>query len=322
LTRVTISVIVPTRNRSALLVTTLRSVLRQRDVDLEVIVVDDASTDETPAALRALGDARARVIRRETPCGVSAARNLGAQAAGGDWLAFIDDDDLWAPDKLACQLRAARDSGRDWAYAGAVVINVRGEILRAQRPLPPEEMVAALPRYDAIPGGGSNIVMRRSAWQLTGPFDTRLRSGEDWEMWIRLARHGLPACVCSPLIAKRLHPANATLDIAEIVRGTKLIESLHQTSADWGRLHRWMAHCALRAGHPGAAARQFARAAVLGQARGVASDVRVILMERLRRHLPDRGDQDVLAGDAWTASAAVWLQELRAATDDGDGPAA
>ena len=120
--RMDVSVIVPTRNRSALLATTLRTVVRQRDVDLEVIVVDDGSTDDTGGVVAALDDPRVLLIRCPPPGGVSAARNVGAAEAHGEWLAFLDDDDLWAPDKLACQLRAAREAGRDWVYGGAVVI--------------------------------------------------------------------------------------------------------------------------------------------------------------------------------------------------------
>ncbi len=119
-----VSVIVPTRNRGALLAMTLRSALRQQDVDFEVIVVDEASTDGTPAMLAAVGDGRVRVIRHDTPRGLSAARNHGAADARGDWLAFLDDDDLWAPDKLVRQLNAAEQAGADWVYTGSV--NIRG----------------------------------------------------------------------------------------------------------------------------------------------------------------------------------------------------
>ena len=272
-----ISVIVPTRNRSALLVMTLRSVLRQRDVDYEVIVVDEASTDDTPAMLAALGDARIRVIRHDIAQGIAAARNRGAAEARGDWLAFIDDDDLWAPEKLVCQLHAAEQSGRDWAYTGAVVINLHDRILRVQRPLPPGEMVEALLKYHAIPGGGSNVLVRRAAWQRVGPFDTRLKNTEDWEMCIRLAKQGPPAYVSGPLIARRLHQSNATLDISEIVRGARLIEKLHHTKVDWGALHRWFAHSCMRARRLSTALGHFGRAAVRGQGRAVASDLSVIL---------------------------------------------
>ena len=160
-----VSVIVPTRNRRTLLTMTLRSVLRQRDVGFEVIVVDEGSTDDTAEFLAALDDPRVRVIRHDDALGLSAARNRGAAEARGDWLAFIDDDDLWAPDKLARQLRAAEDAGCDWVYTGAVNIEGR-RIVHGRPPLPPDETVATLPRYNAIPGGASNVAWRRPTWAL------------------------------------------------------------------------------------------------------------------------------------------------------------
>jgi glycosyltransferase involved in cell wall biosynthesis len=304
-----VSVIVPTRNRSALLATTLRSVFRQQDVEFEVIVVDEASTDDTPAVLAALGEARVRVIRHDAPRWLAAARNHGAAEARGEWLAFLDDDDLWAPDKLVRQLHAAQQAGRDWVYTGSV--NFDGcRIVYSRPPLPPEEVVAALPRYNPIPGGGSNILGRRTTWLRAGPFDTRLRSGEDWEMSIRLAKHGPPAWVCSPLIAKRVHPSNMSLDIAEIVRATKLIEALHNTAADWGRVHRWLAERYLRSGQRRAALGQFARAAGRGQLRGVISDLSAILQRRLGRRFGKADGQNAPSNDPWSATAAAWLRDF------------
>jgi hypothetical protein len=307
--RMDVSVVVPTRNRSALLSMTLRSVLRQQDVDIEVIVVDEASTDDTPAVLAALGDARVRVIHHETPRGVSSARNRGAAHACGEWLAFLDDDDLWAPDKLTQQLHAAQAVGRDWAYAGSVNITDHCRIVYGRPPLLPEEVMAALPRYNAIPGGGSNVVVRRTTWLQAGPFDTRLRNTEDWEMWIRLAKHGPPACVCSPLIGYRVHNSNSSLDIAEIVRGTKLIETMHQTTANWGGLHRWMAESCLRRGQRGAALGQFAKAAIRGEVLGVVSDLGAILRRRVAPRAPTSAES-TSSSDAWITTAAAWLRLL------------
>ena len=214
-----VSVVVPTRNRSRLLAISLRSVLRQRGVNLEVIVVDEGSTDDTPAVVAAFCDARVRVIRHDVPRGVSTARNAGAADARGEWVAFLDDDDLWAPDKLAHQLNAALIAGREWAYTGSVSIVDGGRIVHGQPPPAPEEVTAALPRYNAIPGGGSNVVVRRETLRRVGPFDTRLRNTEDWEMWIRLAQAGHPAWVCRPLMAYRVHASNSSLQIAEIGTG-------------------------------------------------------------------------------------------------------
>src|SRR2546423_14232984 len=106
----TVSVVVPTHNRSRMLIQTLDSVCRQRDVEVEIVVVNDGSIDETLDAIARLGDARIRVLDESPPAGVSAARNRGIQSAAGDWIAFLDDDDLWSPDKLRNQLAAARET--------------------------------------------------------------------------------------------------------------------------------------------------------------------------------------------------------------------
>jgi glycosyltransferase involved in cell wall biosynthesis len=307
-----VSVIVPTRNRSRLLATTLRSVLDQRDVDLEVIVVDEASTDDTPGMLAALGDRRLRVVRHEVPRGVSTARNRGVAEARGEWVAFIDDDDLWAPDKLARQLQAARECGSDWAYTGSVSISDRNQIVYGRPPLSPKEIVVAIFRYNAIPGGGSNVVARRTTLESAGPFDPRLINTEDWEMWIRLAKAGPPAWVCSPLVAYRVHPWNSSLNVGEIVRGAQLIEELHATRIDWGRIHRWLAESYLRVGCRKEALGQFARAAVRGQAGGVASDMTAILRRRIGRPTSAHSDAGASTCGLWIAEAAAWLRELDA----------
>jgi glycosyltransferase involved in cell wall biosynthesis len=304
-----VSVVVPTHNRCELLTVTLRSVLRQRDVDLEVIVVDEASTDETAAILAGLGDPRVRTVRHETPRGVSTARNRGTAEARGDWVAFTDDDDLWAPDKLVRQLHAAQVSGRDWAYTGSVNIADDFRIIHGLPPLPPEQVMATLPRYNTIPGGGSNVVVRRQTLLRAGPFDTRLLNTEDWEMWIRLANAGPPAWVRSPLMAKRVHSSNSSLDTAEIVRGARLIQELHKTTVDWGRLHRWLAESCLRTGQRGAALGQLARAALHGQASNVARDLNAIARRRVNRR--SSAAQPAMSSDpTWMEEAVDWLCEL------------
>jgi glycosyltransferase involved in cell wall biosynthesis len=305
-----VSVVVPTRNRSRLLATSLRSVLRQRGVDLEVIVVDEGSTDDTPAVVAAFCDARIRVIRHDMPRGVSTARNAGAADARGEWVAFLDDDDLWAPDKLVHQLNAALITGREWAYTGSVNIVDSGRIVHGQPPPAPEEVTAALPRYNAIPGGGSNVVVRRETLRRVGPFDTRLRNTEDWEMWIRLAQSGQPAWVCRPLMAYRVHASNSSLQIAEIVRGARLIEQLHDTTADWGRLHRWLAESCLRSGQRGAALGEFAKAAFRGQARGVTVDLAAILWRHVSRRIGRPEGEWPPPRPAWIIEASAWLGEL------------
>jgi GT2 family glycosyltransferase len=299
----TVSIIVPTRNRSAMLAQALRCALGQRSVDVEVIVVDEASTDDTPRMLASIRDPRLRVLRHDPPKGVSTARNLAVDAARGEWLAFLDDDDLWAADKLACQLDAASRTGTDWAYAGAVVIDLQGRILRGGPPPDPLTVVDLLPRYDVIPGGGSNVIMKRALWARTGGFDPRLRNTEDWELWLRLSKQGPPACAAMPLVARRLHGANSTLDVAEIVRGISLIQQMHHTDPDWAVLHRWLAFSCLRAGLPGQALRQFGKAAWHGKASTIALDVFTWIKARLGASQ----QPPAIDGDPWLSAASAWL---------------
>jgi hypothetical protein len=150
-----------------------------------------------------------------------------------------------------------------------------------------------------------------------GPFDTRLLNTEDWEMWIRLAKTGPPAWVCSPLVAYRVHSSNASLNVIEIGRGARLIEQLHATTVDWGRIHRWMAESYLRLGYRKHALVQFAKAAVRGEARGVASDVTAILRRRVPLWISSDLNKAALSETAWIADASMWLREL-----DGCGTAA
>src|SRR6266545_7755936 len=208
-----VSVVVPTRNRRQFLRLSVFSALRQRGVEVEVIVVDDASTDGAAAMVSSLADRRVRLLRQDSRGGVSAARNRGIEEASGEWLAFLDDDDLWAPEKLVLQLESATRAGRTWAYAEDVNVDDDLRVLSAFRPPTPEQVMEALPRYNPVPSGASNIIVRADALAAVGPFDPDLRRTEDWDLWIRMARTGPPACVSRPLVGYRFHTDNIAAEI-------------------------------------------------------------------------------------------------------------
>jgi glycosyltransferase involved in cell wall biosynthesis len=314
-----VSVIIPTRNRSKLLELTLRSVLWQRNVDFEAIVVDDGSTDDTPHVLRSLGD-RIRMVRHERSQGVSVARNRGIAEARGEWVAFLDDDDLWAPDKLELQLQALRRSDRRWAYAGAVEITMDNRILAGQPPAPPERVVEDLMIGNIVPAGASNVIVWKAWLSLPTVFDGSFYHSADWDLWIRLARRGPPACVSKPLVAYRFHPGGASLDLDGMFSEADEIDRRHGARVDRSAFNRYLAKLAKRAGWGRRALQYYCRAARAGDLRYVTrafvpdvwnlfSDVVRSRLSRFgmpRRTDPPRRDPHKL----WKEEARLWIDRL------------
>jgi glycosyltransferase involved in cell wall biosynthesis len=313
-----VSVIIPTRNRSKLLELSLRSVLWQRNVDFETVVVDDGSTDDTPRVLRSFGD-RIRVVRHERSQGVSAARNRGIAEARGEWVAFLDDDDLWAPDKLELQLQALRRDDRRWAYAGAVEITMDNRILAGSPPASPERVMDELLIRNMLPAGASNVIVWKAWLPTETTFDGRLYHSADWDLWIRLARRGPPACVSKPLVAYRFHPGSASLDLDGMLSEADEIERRYGARVDRSAYNRYLARLANRAGWGRSALRYYCRAAVEDR-RYVMSefvpDVWRLFSDVLRsrtyrlgithRSRPPRHDPHRL----WKEEARLWIDRL------------
>jgi glycosyltransferase involved in cell wall biosynthesis len=303
----TVSVVVPTRNRVALLSRTLRSALAQESIAVEVVVVDDGSTDDTPTMLAGLGDPRLRWVRSEGPRGVSAARNRGIAEARGDWIALLDDDDIWAPQKLVRQLDAADRQDRVWSYTGAVAVDESLSVVGGGPPPSPAEVLAALPFRNAVPAGSSNVMVRRDILERSGTFDESLRHMADWDLWIRLGRHGLPAAVDEPMVAYLLHSENASLDLAAIPAEMAEIERRYREShgprVDRAYVYRWMAWSARRAGDRLGAARWYLRAVAEGDVKSLARIwVAMVQPDVLPRRYGRRG-----TSARWVAGAEAWL---------------
>ena len=258
--RDSITAVVPTHNRSALLRSTLRTVLWQQGVDLEVIVVDDGSRDDTTSAVMALNDPRIRLVRHDLPKGVSAARNRGLEEATGEWVAFCDDDDLWAPDKLAEQLTAARERRAAWVYTGAVNITPGNVVVGGDPPPPPEEVLRRLPEHNVVPGGSSGVMVERTVLVRVGGFDAGLQPLADWDLWLRLAVEGTPACVARPLVAYRVHGSQMSLD-ARLVESEFAVIARRDPQANRAIMDRYLGWWSLRVRHRLRAFRYFVRGA-------------------------------------------------------------
>ena len=307
-----VTTIVPTHNRPGLLAVTLRSVLAQAAVRLSVVVVDDGSDD--PDAIRNVvkraGDDRVHLVRYRLPGGVSAARNAGAEVATGQWLAFCDDDDLWAPYKLAAQLEAARSAGAAWVYTGDVTVDEHLQVRAGAPPLPPGDLMVTLERWNAVPAGSSNVAVRADMFSQLGGFDPGLRSAGDWDLWLRLARTSTPAWVRHPLVAYRDHPGAMRANRERLFDDIAAIQRQHGNPVDWPRHQRWAAWDCLTEGRRIAATRHYGRAVAGGD---VVSIARVaacwLLPYRVLALLATRGSG---AGeDAWRAEAQAWLDRLR-----------
>lgn len=260
------TVVIPTRDRWEFLSRhALPSALAQRQIEIEVVVVDEGSSDETSARLAEIADPRLRVIRHDVPKRLPGARNAGAAGAAGGWLAFLDDDDVWSPSKLRLQIDAARSMARTWAYGRAVVVD-RGLGMIEDDPFPaPEELAELLLGGNWIPGGGSNVIVERNAFQQAGGFDAELRFFEDWDLWLRLLDKGLPAAVDEVVMARVEHGSNMVVrDRGEVASAhARLLAKRRPVTMDDRRsVMEWLAFEQHRAGHPLAAARLYLETAV------------------------------------------------------------
>jgi len=182
-----ISVVIPTYNRAHCIVRALESVFAQSLAPGEIIVVDDASHDDTAAVLAPYAG-RIRVIRHETNAGASAARNTGIAAAQGTWVAFLDSDDAWRPDKLARQLAFMAAHGINVCCTNCDLIWPDGQVEPAYRPYPPRMEIGHYV-WGCFTCPGSTLIARRDLIAAVGGYDLRYPRYEDWDLFLRLADH-------------------------------------------------------------------------------------------------------------------------------------
>ncbi|MHC1699612.1 MAG: glycosyltransferase family 2 protein [Humidesulfovibrio sp.] len=210
-----VSVIVPTYNRADLLPETLASVLGQTLSEIEVIVVDDGSTDATASVVAGMADSRLRYLRNQRTGLPAAGRNAGIRAARAGLLAFVDSDDLWLPEKLERQKGyLAEHPEVQWCFTHHGFLD-HGSGALEPCPLP----VVPPPgpqRFARLLGGNyvasPTVLARRELIERTGAYDEdrELRFVEDWELWLRLEAASPGALLPEPLALYRRHPANAT----------------------------------------------------------------------------------------------------------------
>jgi glycosyltransferase involved in cell wall biosynthesis len=208
----TVSVIMPAYNAARYILDAVRSVLDQRGVDLELIVVDDGSTDETPELVSRIADPRLRLLI-DSNYGPAHARNRGCRAAGAaSYLAFLDADDAWDGDKLLEQTRFL-EINPDLVGAGCLMryVSSSGKVLgETGQTLDPSDL-RRVSAGELFPFPMSSLIVRRSALARAGLFDEGFRyaGSEDLDFLARLAAAGPLQCVPRVLGSYRIHPTSA-----------------------------------------------------------------------------------------------------------------
>jgi len=222
-----VSVIVPAYNAQETLRETLNSALASTYRDLEIIVVDDGSTDRTFGIARDVAeqDRRVRIIRRENG-GLSAALNSGFAVARGEYVARLDADDLWHPSKLEHQLEfARRHQDVAFIYTFARYIDGEGRVVRdgPNQPFPPRAFCRGI--YESLVGGGSSALIKRSAVVEVGGCDEAFRNWEDLLLQLAVTRRLPIGCVPLFLVGYRIRPESLSKDIDQMVRGWRAVRS-------------------------------------------------------------------------------------------------
>ncbi|MBD2453366.1 glycosyltransferase [Nostoc sp. FACHB-87] len=190
-----ISVIIPTYNSERTIKTTIDSVLSQSFTDFELIVINDGSTDSTLDIASQIQDSRLKVFSFEN-AGGNVSRNRGLQKAVGEFISFLDADDVWTSDKLVSQLEALQDNiDAKVAYSWTDYIDENGKFLVSGSHITVNGDVYERLLVSNFLENGSNPLIYREALIELGGFDESLSAAQDWDMWLRLAARYSFVCV-------------------------------------------------------------------------------------------------------------------------------
>src|SRR6266516_320914 len=185
-----VSVVIPTYNRVDLLRPAIVSVLNQTFQDFEIIIVDDGCTDSTSDLVSAFNDARIKYIRHEINKGGSAARNTGILNSKCEFIAFLDDDDEWLPEKLDMQIKVIEESlpRVGGVYTSYIVVDrTDGTIIARKIPTKKGDLSTNLLVNNCI-GATSSVLLRMRCFEDVGLFDEVLPSFQDYDSWIRISK--------------------------------------------------------------------------------------------------------------------------------------
>lgn len=228
-----VSIVIPVYNALEYLPYAIASVEAQSFQDFEVLIVDDGSTDNIEEwFLENIFDCRYRLISQENQ-GISGARNRGVKEAVGEYVAFLDADDFWAPEKLEQQTNCLdHEPGVALVHTWLSMVDVSGQ--------PTGRVLESYAEGDAYKSllvknsvACASVMLRRQCFEKVGYFDLDLLSMEDWDMWIRMARHYRFAVIPDALTFYRQVPTSLTKDCLQMERAFDMaIEKIFKTAPD------------------------------------------------------------------------------------------
>ena len=193
-----ISVIIPTHNRANLISRAIESVRKQTiDDRIEIIVVSDGSTDNTREVVSGYSDVR--FFEYFPGVNGNHARNTGVKNAGGDYVAFLDDDDEWLPEKLSRQIEAMQKENAGLSYTGVRIVYDNEGIQYLGRPGESGDLKKRI-LIDNCIGSTSTVVVKKSLFEEAGGFDEKLGALQDYDLWIRLCQLTRVSCIPEPMI--------------------------------------------------------------------------------------------------------------------------
>lgn len=232
-----ISIVIPAFNAASVLDDALRSIQHQQYRHFEAIVIDDGSTDDTASVVRHfVAQDRRFVLVQQPNRGISAARNAGLAAARGEWIAFLDADDTWFPDKLTRQVQCVHDFPEvDFIFSNYHQWDGQNDLrLRyaAHKHFPMGDFTRLLIRFNLL--GTLTVMVRQDVMSRVGQFDPELALAEDWDMWLRLAEAGCRVRrIREPLARCRIWPGNTSKQKLRMAQATVRV------------LEKRLAHCRL-----------------------------------------------------------------------------
>jgi glycosyltransferase involved in cell wall biosynthesis len=210
-----VSVIIPVYNGEKTIRETIESVLQQTFADFEILVINDGSTDATLDILSKIIDPRIQIFSYAN-ARQAASRNRGLERAKGDYIAFLDADDLWTMDKLELQVKALQSHPEAaFAYSWTDYIDERGNFLHSGRHITMNGNVYADLIVNNFVENGSNPLIRREVFDRVGVFDEALPPAEDWDMWLRIAEFYPFVAIPAAQILYRVTATSSSLNIAK-----------------------------------------------------------------------------------------------------------